>query len=574
MAGHYRIEISHRQDVGQSAAGGNAVPSFVAGAGRVWSDTPVIPIDTHGCVIGHLFSRTDPSRRITEFAADEVLAIRASGGRSLLGDFWGAYVAVLTGVDGSVSVLRDPSAQMPCYYRSEAGYLALASDVTQLAQRGHQAVNFIEIGKLLASVDAIGRETCISGVMELLPGECITTTPGGHTISEWWSPWPWTAPERPLSFENNASRLRRVLLDCMGSWASCFKSVALGVSGGLDSSIVACATHPQALELHCLNIVSSGSGGDERGYASVLASALGRPLHERHYSLSSIDIEKPVAPHHAWPNAPYFMQGIAAIHSGFSSEHHIDAYFSGNGGDNVFCSLATAAPFVDRFLTQGARSGVMNTLRDLSLLTGADGMTILRHALGIYRRVGSPTRINLNRSGLSSSFIEALEPFRPLHPWLEDTKGALPGKIGHVKQIIRAHRGIELYPRAESPLHIAPLLSQPIIELCLGIPTWHWVQEGINRAVAREAVRGIVPQQLLRRTSKGGPSGFMAEIFQANRQKAAQMLRDGLLARAGLLDLSIFEGINPVTASGSDKARRILDLCAAEAWARWWSDAI
>ena len=46
MAGHYRIEISHRQDVGQSAAGGNAVPSFVAGAGRVWSDTPVIPIDT------------------------------------------------------------------------------------------------------------------------------------------------------------------------------------------------------------------------------------------------------------------------------------------------------------------------------------------------------------------------------------------------------------------------------------------------------------------------------------------------------------------------------------------------
>lgn len=560
MAGHYRIEISHRQDVGQSAAHCNAAPSFVAGAGRAWSGTPVIPIGTYGCVIGHLFSRTDPSGRITEFSADEVLAIRESGGRSLLGDFWGAYVAVLTGADGSVSVFRDPSAQMPCYYRSEADYLALASDVTQLARRGPQAVDFVEIGRLLTGVDAIGRQTCISGVMELLPGECITSLSEGQTISQWWSPWPWTAPERLFSFETNASRLRRVLLDCVGSWASCFNSVVLGVSGGLDSSIVAFATHSQALELHCLNIVSSGSGGDERGYASVLASVLGRPLHERHYNLSSIDIERPVAPHHAWPNAPYFMQGIAAIHSGFSSEHHIDAYFSGNGGDNVFCSLATAAPFVDRFLTQGARSGVMNTLRDLSLLTGADGMTILRHALGIYRRVGSPTRIYRNRSGLSSSFIEALEPFRPLHPWLEDTKGALPGKIGHVKQIIRAHRGIELYPRAECPVHIAPLLSQPILELCLGIPTWHWVQDGINRAVAREAVRGIVPQQLLRRTSKGGPSGFMAEIFQANRQQAEQMLRDGLLARAGLLDLSIFEGINPVTASGSDKARRILDL--------------
>ncbi|MFX5610941.1 hypothetical protein ABTD85_21180, partial [Acinetobacter baumannii] len=39
----------------------------------------------------------------------------------------------------------------------------------------------------------------------------------------------------------------------MGSWASCFRSVVLGVSGGLDSSIVACATHSQELELHCLN---------------------------------------------------------------------------------------------------------------------------------------------------------------------------------------------------------------------------------------------------------------------------------------------------------------------------------
>ena len=574
MAGHYRIEISHKRDIGELTAHGNGIPSFAAGAGRVWSDTPVIPIGNHGCVIGHLFSRSDPSVRVAEFDADDVLAIQASGGRSLLDDFWGAYVAVLTGANGTVSVLRDPSAQMPCYYRSEAGYLDLASDVTKLARRGPQAVNFVAIGRLLASIDAIGRETCISGVMELLPGECITTTPGGHAISEWWSPWPWAAPERQVSFETNASRLRRELLDCLCSWASCFKSIVLGVSGGLDSSIVACAAHSQELELHCLNIVSSGAGGDERRYASVLASALGRTLHERHYSLSSIDIEKPVAPHHAWPNAPYFMQGIAAIHSGFSSERHIDAYFSGNGGDNVFCSLNTAAPFVDRFLTQGSRSGVMTTLRDLSVLTGADGMTILRHALGIYKRVGDPPRIHRDTSGLTFPFIEALETCQPLHPWLENTRGAPPGKIAHVKQIIRAHRGIELYPRAESPIHIAPLLSQPIIEVCLGIPTWHWVHEGINRAVAREAVRGIVPQPLLRRTSKGGPSGFMNEIFEANRQKAKQMLRDGLLARAGLLDLSVFEGIDPITASGSDKARRILDLCAAEAWARWWSDAI
>ncbi|MFN3820424.1 asparagine synthase-related protein [Blastomonas sp.] len=573
MAGHFRIELSSGSEAGAGTDPTNGCPAFVDPAVRVWSDTPVIRIGDHGCIIGHLFERVEPSRRITTLDDVTVQAILASEGRSLLTDFWGAYVAVLVGDGGTVSVLRDPSGQLPCYYQSKSDSLTLGSDVEDLATRGSGAVNFEQVGRLLISLDAIGRDTCLVGISELLAGECITRSTAGTSLRAWWTPWRWTDAGQQIHFDAAAAKLRRVTINCVRSWGGCFESILLGVSGGLDSSIVACAVQLHTM-LHCLNLVSNDPHGDERSYAARLATVLDRPLHERHYALSSVDVEEPVAPHHPWPVAPYLMQSIAAIHSQFRDNHYIEAHFSGNGGDNVFCSLHTAAPFVDRFLSQGSRSGIMTTLRDLSVLTGADGMTILRHAWDIYRRAGHTPRIASDTSGLSRSFIETLVPDRSLHPWLDAPKDALPGKIGHVKQLIRAQRSIELYPRKTHPIHIAPLLSQPIIELCLAIPTWLWVNEGKNRAVARAAFEGIVPKELLQRTSKGGPSGFMREIYQSQGRKAEDMLRGGMLAKTGMLDLSIFDGAGQPTPDGSNRARRILTLCAAETWARWWNSAI
>lgn len=64
----------------------------------------------------------------------------------------------------------------------------------------------------------------------------------------------------------------------------------------------------------------------------------------------------------------------------------------------------------------------------------------------------------------------------------------------------------------------------------------------------------------------------MQRIFQANAEHAGDLLRTGLLARAGLLDLRTLEGASQPTVAGFEKAQRILALCAAESWVRWWTD--
>src|SRR3546814_10903496 len=186
-------------------------------------------------------------------------------------------------------------------------------------------------------------------------------------------------------------------------------------------------------------------------------------------------------------------------------------------------------------MAQGPRHGLFDTLRDLSDLTGASGATILRHAWDRYRDCSRPVKLHRDTSGLSSAAIAELDVPRPPHPWMDAPEVTPPGKAAHARLLARAHRSIELYPRRSHPQHVAPLLSQPIVETSLSIPTSQWIEGGRDRAVARAAFKSIVPVQLLRRPAKGGPGGFMQSIFQAHAEHAGHMLRHGLLGRAGLL---------------------------------------
>jgi len=570
MPGYFRLEISpsdRRAHLGEAEAG---IPVFALPGARLWCDEEPLDLHGHGYLVGHLFERAGTGRRILDLDEAATAKIISSGGRSLVSDYWGGYVAVLKRPDGAITTFRDPSGLLPCYYREEGADIKLSSDAAELGRRG--GVDYEAIARFLASAGAPSRETCLEGVKVLLPGECLTALRGLHRFESWWSPWEWTNVTES-GFQAAAHKLRGVATRCIESWASSFNSTLIGVSGGLDSSIVACAAARRAAALHCLTMVEEDAIGDERRYASVVTKAIGVPLLEARYDLGEVEIGRAVAPHHPWPHAPYYMQAIAAVHEELCREHQIDAIFSGNGGDNIFCAIRSASPFVDRFLTQGPARGLFDTLRDLSELTGASGAVILRLAWDRYRDLRRPVALHRDYSGLSSAAITALARSVAPHPWMEAPEGALPGKAAHVRLLARAQRSVELYPRRTHAPHVAPLLSQPIVETCLSIPTWQWIEGGRDRSIARAAFQSIVPEQLLRRTSKGGPGGFMQRIFQANAEAAGDLLRNGLLARAGLLDLTILEGASQPTVDGFEKAQRILTICAAESWVRSWTDA-
>lgn len=122
-----------------------------------------------------------------------------------------------------------------------------------------------------------------------------------------------------------------------------------------------------------------------------------------------------------------------------------------------------------------------------------------------------------------------------VHPWLQARPWALAGKAAHIVGLVRAHLTLESDRSRVAPV-INPLLSQPIIETCLSIPSWRWREGGRDRAAIRDAFADNVPEAIVERKIKGTPDPFCGEIIQHKRQELRERLLEGQLAahRRGL----------------------------------------
>jgi asparagine synthase (glutamine-hydrolysing) len=123
-------------------------------------------------------------------------------------------------------------------------------------------------------------------------------------------------------------------------------------------------------------------------------------------------------------------------------------------------------------------------------------------------------------------------------------------------------------PREALPT-CSPLISQPIVEACLKVPTWLWFENGRNRAVARRAFQPLLPSATVQRRSKGAPDCFIADLFDANRALIRQTLLDGVLRQLGLLDVAALEQeLDQNSPVRGHDFLRIMQLTDAEVWAR------
>ena len=194
--------------------------------------------------------------------------------------------------------------------------------------------------------------------------------------------------------------------------------------------------------------------------------------------------------------------------------------------------MTTAAPAADALRAFGPGPRFARAVGDVARLHRASVWRAARYAV----RKALWARPNLWPS--SDAFLApgAVPAAPPAHPWFAKARGAPPGKVEHAASIASAasvsHGGERNLP---APLYY-PLLSQPLIELCLMIPTWMWVVGGRNRAVARDAFADILPPETIGRRAKGDLTGLIAEIYRTQRRDIEMVLMEGRLAREGILD--------------------------------------
>lgn len=527
--------------------------------------------DARGAIVGTLFRRGPPSTRLRSFPSTGGAFNADYIQTDLLGGHWGGFIAFLSqSPSGGYRVLRDPSGFMPCYYSRGADHVILSSDIDLLiaVDRRPARLNWDYLGFCLCYPDHPSDQTGLIGVCELLRGFALTASANGVSLSPCWSPWDHVAYHRDDSDKEFVGRVRETVRDCVQSWASCFARVAVTLSGGLDSSLVAAAAQ-NAARLSCLTFYTDDPVGDERPHARMMADAIGATLHEYRHASKGIDIECTTSGHLPRPIERLVARTANEVLRAFAVEHRVASFLTGYGGDNVFCSLRSGGPIADRFLAEGLGRGVIDTLGDVCRLTRCSLWQALRHAYRSYR---------LTRGGYrwrsDTRFIDATDVGRaaPRHPWLNAPNGIPPGKVAHVAQLAGTHNHLERLPHDGGPELLSPLLSQPVIELCLGIPSWEWVANGQNRSIVRTAFEGFVPSPILKHMAKGGPDALYARVFEDSRERLGPFLLDGLLAAQGIVDRQqIADAIDARTPLLGTDHLRLLFLADVEAWARHWA---
>lgn len=532
---------------------------------------PVLRVGDDCVIIGPLFQRN--GRAVASINSDEAQRILAQGPGGLIEHHWGGYVAVFCLPCGAVQVLRAPLGELPCFFTETDEAWIVASDVS-LAREGGYRVTAIdwEVLRYQLAAHSLGRSaTALQGLREVAGGHCLTLSGDTARTQMLWSPWTFAAPSQRIEDRVQAVALvASVARTCVAARASAFERIVLMLSGGLDSSIVAACLHHAGTKFAALNMVTRDAAGDERHHARRVAHWLDAPLHEEPRDVEQIDVTRSLATRLPRPGVRVFFQESTRLTSALAERTSAQAIFNGGGGDNVFCSLQSSSPAADRLRTSGLDRAFLRTAIDISRLAPASLSSVIADAV---RRawLGKPALKPARDFSLMSPAAWQSIASQDDHPWLELPRRVMPGTAAQVRLLAIAQNFVENSDPQNRFACVAPLMAQPLVEACLRVPTWLWLEQGHNRAIARRAFADALPLDIVLRRSKGSPDSFIAEIFERHRRAIRALLADGHLASRRIIDIdAVLAVIDDPRPARYAQLQRILELVDFEAWTRAW----
>ena len=507
---------------------------------------------SQGIVLGKLFRQGDLDLPVTGevvLTAAESARIVRGGGEALTSEFWGRYVAFLRTAGGGVHVLRDPSGALPCYRLRQRGVWIvfswmediLAADIGLTLPR----VNWDALAAQVLLGELAGHETALDGVAQVLPGEAHELGRDGEHARLLWNAADIARAPNDASPQRAANALRRTVRACTRAWAGCYDGILLRLSGGVDSSIVlGCLSNPDVpARVTCLNYHSAGADSDERGYARLAADQAGRALIERErdagFRLERVlDVARTPTP------GSYIGRiGTSRMDAELAAAYGATALFTGGGGDQLLFEFRRWWPAADYLRLRGIDTGFAAAMMDAARLG----------RLSVWKTTWLAFADRLRPADLlrdAGTHLTLLRPeavpradtlVRFTHPALRSVAGLPAGKLQHVRQLTFPSGYYDPYEREAAPELVNPLLSQPLLELCLRLPTYLLTHGGRGRGLARQAFADELPVEIASRRSKGGMEEHIKAVLLRNLDFARSVLLDGELARRGLLDRARLE---------------------------------
>lgn len=538
-----------------------------------------------GVIFGTVFARaSEEPRSITTFDAATTDRLLATEGRDLVDHYWGRYVAfLLSATTNSAFVLRSPTGELDCLHTSLSGVELYFSDAERCPPLDLQSttINWSYVAASVAMWVPQGRQTGVREIDRIVHGECIARSNDRTDRRQYWHPARFIDKAYDEDPQLAAKELTRTARTCVHAWSSCYQSIMPMLSGGFDSSAIVGLLRDQVARPNvvCLNYRNAYDRvTDERRYARLAADFSHCLLLEYEQRAEASLRSMLQLPKRASPYFAVFDIDQARIQSEFARAHHAEAYFSGEGGDQLFFQNGANYACADYVWNHGLRPKLLSVALNAARMEGGALIPTLRQG------------IRAGRDKSASHTMAARYAFSPLlrrevtvtvrrerlftPHWLEDAAAIPPGKC---LQLIGLSLCGDLYNPCGTdgdPENVYPFFSQPLQELCLRIPTYMLIHGARDRGLARLAFKNDMPAAIVRRTTKGFVSEYTKEIFKTNVDFIRELVLDGVLVNQGLIDLPALQAsLSSPFAKGLDNTVHIMNLAATEAWARSWTGA-
>ncbi|HEY0306142.1 MAG TPA: asparagine synthase-related protein [Longimicrobiales bacterium] len=466
-----------------------------------------------------------------------------------------------------IMAARDAFGVKPLFYRREGDYLLIGSRMSALV--GDETLDHDYIADLLVGLPSASPRTVWKGTLALEPGALLVQRGSVTAQSRYWDAATFEPASR-CSEADAIAEFRRLFFEAVDCRTRTDDPVWAQLSGGLDSSAVVAAAERSAGKLAgTVTVVDSLGDGDETTYsAAVLAKFSLRnetvrdywPWRNDHGGVPPrTDEPTPLFPFYARDQRLVDIvrhNGARVLLSGLGSDHYLSS--------NLHYMADLVAAGSVRNAMREALGWAIATRRSFWSTAHHNAVLPLLRQTGLRRRPARlPRFISPRFAGahaVQQRMADAHTPFARL------------GRL-HITQTAGELRGLTNWMQRgpfEDQLEMRyPFLHRPLVEFALSLPISLKVRPGTHKWILREAMRGVVPEKIRTRTTKGGMDARIFWTLQHEASLVRTLLTDPILGQMGCVDVDELHKMVEVARQGEYRHTvHLFSVLSLETWLR------
>jgi asparagine synthase (glutamine-hydrolysing) len=468
-------------------------------------------------------------------------------------------------------IVRDRLGVKPLYIYSDNNILLFASEIKSILASGYvsKSINYQALSEYMWFGNPVAAQTIYNGITHVKPGTFVHIQHNKPGYGRYWQPS--TFIDTSIREQDAVTTVRQLLEDAVSSQLVSDVPVGVFLSGGIDSSAItafASKHYHKQLDTYSVEFDYNRGNKSELEKAAMVAKRFRTNHHEMHIDAHHISsIIDLLAYHHDEPfgdaaNIPLYLLSKEI-------KDTTKVVLQGDGGDEIFggYSYYNRMQHIRMLTMAGHLYKMVHPLARLIKRSAADRMMRFSSAVtqpSRFRQVAQLTIWDsLSKDPYSIFTPEAAQHLRitDIYKGFEEMNGyaqdidPIAYMHHHDLNVILPNGFLEKVDKSTMANSIevrVPFLDNHLVEYALRIPSGIKVHKGIQKYLLKQALRGVVPDEILDAPKRGFGVPVNSWLQGKLQPFFKEVMHDPAIVHSGVIDTDAVLKLNEKFVQGKE----------------------